>query len=120
MWGEPKRQTDLKLLAPYVEARVRKMFAAMVRRGYDPIAFETLRTEARQKWLYSIGRTRQKNRKPVTFTMHSKHFGGKAVDVISAKHGWNDSKFFKALKEEAAKVGLHTLDFEACHVEFRG
>ena len=115
---EPPRQSDLDLLVPYVKDRVEIIFAAMKARGFDPVAFETLRTLDRQKYLYAIGRTIQKTRKPVTWTLHSNHFAGKAVDVISKHRGWNWPAFFAALKEEAAKVGMHTLDVEACHIQW--
>lgn len=119
MWGEPKRQSDVNLLEPYVADRVKKVIVALKARGFDPIVFESRRTEARQRWLYSIGRTTQKNRKPVTWTMKSLHIHGKAADIISKKHGWNDPPFFEALAEEAVKVGMHTLGVELCHIQWK-
>jgi len=118
---EPKRQNDLALLWPPFRERVERIFAAMRARGFDPIAFETLRTQARQSYLYGIGRTHHKNRKPVTWAKTvTKHRVGKAVDVISKKRGWNWSAFFRALKEEARREGCSVLAVEQCHVEWRG
>jgi len=117
---EPKRNTDTNSLVPYVKDRVQKLLVAMKARGYEPIIFEALRSDERQAWLYGIGRTHQKNRKPVTFTLKSKHIDGKACDIISRSKLWNDPRFFTALKQEANKVGLYTLSFERCHLEWRG
>lgn len=117
---EPKRQNDINLLVPYVADRVRRIFAAMENRGFDPIAFETLRTPERQRYLYSIGRTRQRQRKPVTWTLNSNHFKGKAVDVVSKSRWWNWPAFFAALKQEANREGMKVLSKERCHIEWRG
>lgn len=83
------------------------------------------RSVARQRWLYSVGRTIQKNRKPVTYidgVVHlSMHEKGKAADIVSKARLWNAPPgFWNALKQEGAKVGLHTLEFEKCHIEWRG
>lgn len=56
-----------------------------------------LRTAFRQKELYSIGRTTQFNRKPVTWTLNSNHMAkedgfGYAVDIyayVDGKVSWN-------------------------------
>lgn len=115
---EPARIKTVDRLVPYVAIRVKVVLSALKARGFDPIVFESLRTDERQRYLYAIGRTIQKNRKPVTYTMHSRHMVGKAADIISKSRGWDHPAFFKALKEEASKVGMKTLSFEACHIQF--
>jgi len=115
---EPKRNKSLDSLEPYVKERVERLLKAMKARGFDPIIFEARRSLERQKWLYGIGRTHQTRRRPVTWTMHSRHIVGKAVDVISKSRLWDWPEFFAALKREAAVVGLHTLAVEQCHVQF--
>lgn len=118
---EPKRQSDLNLLVPYFRERVERVFAAMRARGFDPVAFETLRTQERQTWLYGIGRTHHKHRPTVTKAKKvTKHGAGKAVDVISKKRGWNWPQFFTTLREEAEKEGVHVLNVEQCHIEWQG
>ena len=119
---EPPRQTSLDLLAPKVKIAVTNLLAWMVKQGFDPIPYETLRTLARQKWLYGVGRTHDLNRKPVTWTLHSLHLPdrngqGHACDIISKSKGWNDPAFFLALKTGAAKFGLTTIPQEQCHVQ---
>ena len=37
---EPKRNTDLNSLEPYVAERVRRILKRMDARGYDPVVFE--------------------------------------------------------------------------------
>lgn len=117
---EPRRNKDIDSLVPYVAERVNKILAAMEGRGFDPVVFEARRSEVRQKWLYGIGRTHDLNRKPVTWTLKSKHLVGKAADIISKSRFWNWPEFFCALREEANKQGMHVLRSEQCHIEWRG
>jgi hypothetical protein len=117
---EPKRNADITSLVPYVADRVEKILARMKARGFDPIVFEALRTKARQEWLYGVGRTHSLKRKPITWTLKSRHLAGKAVDIISKKRGWNWPEFYTALREEARREGMYALDVEQCHIEFRG
>jgi len=122
---EPKRITSISELWEPIQERVRNVLAAMKARGFDPIIYESRRTTERQAWLWGIGRLYQKHRKPVTFLdgvdQLSKHQPGKAVDVVSRSQLWSaPAKFWTALKTEARKVGMHTLAFEKCHIEWRG
>jgi peptidoglycan L-alanyl-D-glutamate endopeptidase CwlK len=115
---EPKRNTDLASLEPFVARRVEKVLAALTERGFDPILFEARRSPDRQQWLYGVGRTHSKHRKPITWTTNSRHLVGKAADIISKSRGWSWGAFYDALDEEAAKVGMRTLKVERCHIEF--
>lgn len=117
---EPVRNSDINSLVDYVAARVARVITAMQQRGFDAILFEAKRTPERQKWLYGIGRTHSLQRKPVSWTLNSKHLKGKAADIISKSRGWNWPEFYRALREEANKVGLTVLRIEQCHVEWRG
>lgn len=118
--SEPIRQTSLATLEPYVADRVQRVLEAMKSRKFDPVVFEAKRTAERQSYLYSIGRTRELHRKPVTWTLKSKHLSGKAVDIISKTRGWNWPAFYDALQEEAAKEGLETIPVERCHIQWEG
>lgn len=120
---EPPRQTSLDTLEPYVAERVARVLAAMQARGFDPIIFEAARTVERQRWLYGVGRTHSKHRKPVTWTLNSRHIPrngakGKAADIISKRRGWDWPQFYTALAQEARKEGLKVLRVERCHVEW--
>jgi hypothetical protein len=114
---EPPRQKDITLLKPIMQQKVKQILSHLTSLGYDPIVFESLRTQVRQNYLYSIGRTILKNRKPVTWTFKSKHREGMAVDIISKKHGWSDPKFFIALAYVSKQYGCHTIPQEQCHVQ---
>ena len=96
-----------------MKTRVQAILAGMKARGYDPRVFETKRTLKRQIWLVAKGRK-------TTRTLRSKHLVGKAADIVDRKTLWSNPAFFVALKEEAEKVGMHTLGFEGCHCEWRG
>lgn len=126
MAREPKRQDDLGLLWDPFQAKVEQLFTALRVRGFDPKPFETVRSQARQEWLYAQGRTRNVGQKPITWTLKSKHLAGKAVDVVSASRWWDWPKFFAALREEAVKLGLRDcrggtrFAMESCHVQWGG
>ncbi len=115
---EPKRISDVNSLVPYVRDRVLAILAAMRAEGFDPVVFEAKRSEERQRWLYAYGRTRSKGKKPITWTLNSRHLVGKAADIISKSRGWNDPTFFHALAEAAIAEGMHTIAQEACHVQY--
>lgn len=117
---QPPIDNDLDHLEPYVKARVERIFAAMRSHGYDPVAFETRRSIERQQWLYGVGRTHDKKRRPVTWTLQSRHLAGKAVDVISKKHGWSDPAFYVVLHHEAGKEGMSYIPQESCHIQWNG
>ena len=72
---------------------------------------EGLRTLARQKELYAIGRTEPG--KKVTWTMNSKHLSGEAVDlaaIAGSKILW-DEKLYPAIAEAMLRAAaeLHVL-----------
>ena len=116
---EPTRQSDLNLLWGPFKVKVERLIAAMVKRGFDPRPFETLRSPQRQAWLYGIGRTHQLQRKPVTWVKKSIHQAGKACDVISRSRLWDWPEFYSALKQEANALGLVVLKIERCHVQYK-
>ena len=117
---EPARDARISTLWKPFAARVIMLLERLKDLGFDPIVFEAKRSEERQKWLYGIGRTHDLNRKPVTWTMNSRHLVGKGVDIISKSRLWDHPKFFTALDQEARKLGLKTLKVERCHVEWKG
>jgi len=128
---EPKRISSRESLTPFMQVQVHLLFDRMQKRGHDPMLFETLRVPERQDWLYGIGRTHHltlngKRRRPVTWTHHSEHFAvseddphAEAFDVISRSCGWDDPVFFKALGQEARKLGLYQIPQEQCHIQRR-
>jgi hypothetical protein len=110
----------MSLWQPF-RVKIELLLARLTNRGFDPVIFEAKRSEARQRYLYSIGRTRDKNKRPVTWTMHSRHLVGKAVDIISKKHGWSSAAFYDAMEEEVRKIDeIKSIPQEQCHVEWQG
>lgn len=95
---------------------VNPTLVSIVRRAAKRLPFslfvvEGLRTRARQAELYAQGRT--KPGKKVTWTLHSKHLEGKAVDLAPLINGaieWADlSKFDQiaaAMIEAGKEVGV--------------
>ena len=121
--AEPPRQDSLDLLYPPFKEALTKLLDWMKSQGEDPRPFETLRSAKRQAWLYGIGRKYELDRKPVTWTMQSLHLPGpdglgRAADIISDSHGWNEPHFFALLKTGAKKFGLQTIPQESCHVQW--
>jgi hypothetical protein len=104
-------------LAPRFREALERVFEVLRGQGFRPVLFEGRRSMDRQRWLYAIGRTREKHRKPVTWTLHSRHLSGFAADVVSRDKWWSDPPFFAALREVAVGLGLEVLDVERCHVQ---
>lgn len=117
---EPPRNNDITSLWDPFQQRIEKLLAALKKRGFDPIVFEALRSEERQKWLYGYGRTHHRGQKPKTWTLNSRHLVGKAVDIISEKRLWNWPEFYRALEEEAESRSLTIIPQERCHVQWSG
>src|SRR5262245_34562961 len=98
-------------------ARVKAPLGKLARRAAEisPHSFaivQGLRTKAEQAALYANGRTVQKNRKPVTWTMNSRHISGNAIDfavLVKGKTSWNAALYppvVKAFKQAAAELKI--------------
>lgn len=93
------------------DALVNVVRRAAKRLPFTLFVVEGLRTRERQAELYAQGRT--KPGRKVTWTLHSKHLEGKAVDLAPLINGaidWADlSKFdavAKAMQDAAKEVGV--------------
>jgi len=65
-----------------------------------------LRTKERQEYLYSIGRTTELDRKPITWTTNSYHMTGKAFDIfayVDGKATW-EHKYYEPIARHLQKV----------------
>jgi hypothetical protein len=111
----PKPPTEVpatnspSLLAPRFRDAVQRMFVELRKAGFDPIIAESYRTPERQAYLFGFGRQYDDGRGVVTKAPNcdlSWHCFGLAVDVISAKDGWDNPSFFRALKAAAKDEGL--------------
>ncbi len=114
---EPARTKEISTLAEPFRSRVKQLIAAMTAHGYDPVVFEARRSAARQQYLYGFGRTHHVGKRPVTWTLKSRHLTGTAVDIISKSRLWSWPGFYDALKHHAEALGLHVLNIEQCHVQ---
>ena len=95
---------------------VKPQLASVVRRALeisqvDFMVTEGLRTIARQRELYAQGRTKPGPK--VTWTLHSKHLEGNAVDlapVIGGAVDWSNTKNFdaiaKAMMQASRELGV--------------
>jgi hypothetical protein len=114
---EPFRNSAMSGLKPEFRKRIDALLNEMWALGYDPIVIETKRTLERQQYLFAIGRTIHREKKPVTWNHTSLHMYGKAADIISKQFGYASSVFFDALGRVAKEYGLKTLPHDRCHVQ---
>lgn len=88
------------VLAPGFRAALQRVFVRLRHGGFDPVIAESLRTDARQRYLFGFGREYDDGRGEVTESAdcaHTWHCYGLAADVISIAHGWDSEAFFEAL-----------------------
>ena len=104
--AEPKRQTDLAGLWQPFREKVEAVLRDLKGHGLDPVVFEALRSQERQDYYWSIGRTIRLGTRPITWVRHSKHQDGLAADIISKKQGYQSGAFFAALRSSALAHGL--------------
>ncbi len=65
-----------------------------------------LRTKERQEYLYSIGRTTELDRSPITWTTNSYHMTGKAFDIfayVDGKATW-EHKYYEPIARHLQKI----------------
>lgn len=75
----------LDKLQPEMRTRVDDFIKNVNSRGISIVITETWRSQERQEYLYSLGRTRPGN--IVTWTLQSKHLLGEAIDIAFIKDG---------------------------------
>lgn len=101
---------SLDVLAPKFRLAVDRTLHALALQGRAATVSETLRTDARQAFLYGFGRTYDDGRGIVTNarTVDTTWHGyGLAVDVIASGAGWNaPAAFWTALGAAAEAEGL--------------
>lgn len=124
---EPARQTSLDLLWPGFREPFER-YLAQIRATFpqfDIRVTETRRTQARQDYLYSIGRTREPMGKIVTHTRNSMHQYGLATDIAlirkrtgQAEWSW---KVWESLYRQVPldPYGLEKLDWEMPHIQIQ-
>lgn len=111
---EPPRITALDGLAPRFRAKVERVLQGLRDAGFDPIVFESLRTDERQWYLYGFGRDYNDGRvEDGQFVTNSQdgdetwHHFGLAVDIVSRSKLWRaPNEFWKKLHQLARANGL--------------
>lgn len=94
-------------LEPTLQARLARVVSRMHDEyGRDVAVVEGVRSQERQDYLYEQGRSRPGA--VVTWTRHSQHTLGRAVDV-TVDGSYDDPEAFRLLAQVAAEEGLHTL-----------
>lgn len=107
---EVPRDSSTDGLAPRFRAAIEAVVRDMRVAGYRPRVFETLRSDARQAYLYGFGREYDDGRGPVTKapdTSRSWHGYGLAVDVVEddATPWVAPQAFWQALGASAERHG---------------
>lgn len=101
---------DLSKLAPRFALAVGRVVADLTAWGYDPVVFEAMRTDERQRFLHGFGRQYDDGRGVVTHSLTSRdtwHGYGLAVDIVSKSKLWNaDRWFWDTLGLSARRHGL--------------
>jgi hypothetical protein len=104
---EPPRIFNLANCSPALVVSVNRVLTSM---GPTAMIYETLRTDARQKWLAGFGVNYDDGRGIVTHAQSAQygwHFFGLAVDIIHRDHEWNASEaWWEELAETYAYNGL--------------
>jgi peptidoglycan L-alanyl-D-glutamate endopeptidase CwlK len=121
--AEPAQDKNLDHLHPLFRTPFDQWLAHARGLGFKILVYETFRTPARQKYLYSIGRTVAPLGRFVTYTLDSCHRYGIAADLVclnaNGTANWNGyDKLYKAAPPSA--YGLELLDFERPHVQLAG
>lgn len=97
--------TSLDGLAPKFRAKVSLLLEIP-----DRLVSESLRSNARQQYLYGFGRAYDDGRGIVTHSQDGDetwHHFGLAVDIVSALHGWDaPDAFWTQLGRDARDLGL--------------
>lgn len=99
---------DFKQCSGELAEKVTRLLMAMDCLGHPVFITETFRPQARQDELYAQGRT--KPGVQVTWTKHSRHTDGCAVDLaFDDAEPWSEAHPWDLLKTCAEAIGLHGL-----------
>lgn len=97
-------------LAPKFRRKVEAICARLVAKGHDPLIAETLRTDARQHYLFGFGRKWDDGRGVVTYSQTARdtwHGYGLAVDIVCRRRLWNATpEFWRDLGEAVNAEGM--------------
>lgn len=97
---------DISELTPLAQKACNLFLSSCAEKGLKVCITETYRSQDRQNWLYTQGRTRNGN--IVTWTKNSRHTSRRAWDICQDIKGkeYSDSTFFKACGDIAKKLNI--------------
>ncbi|WP_100065751.1 M15 family metallopeptidase [Miniphocaeibacter massiliensis] len=97
---------DINELEPETKRLCEKFLKACEKEGLPVMIIETYRSQERQDYLYSQGRTREGSQ--VTWTKKSYHTSRKAFDIAKNEAGnmFGDEEFFRRCAEIGESIGL--------------
>lgn len=109
---EPPRMTALTGLAPKFRLLIDRLMEGMAMVGTPLLIYETLRSDARARWLYGFGRDYDDGRGIVTHSRDADetwHPFGLAVDFVHPTLLWNArASYWRALRTQAEALGLRS------------
>ena len=107
---EVPRLSAIEHLAPKFRDALLAVCDELRAKNWPPLIFETLRTDARQAWLYGFGRRYSDGRGVVTHSQDADetwHGFGLAADVLHARRYWlAPEEFWESLGSAARRHGL--------------
>lgn len=114
-----KPDNDLMKLNDKFREKVYKLLELAKQNWLNIKVFEWRRSNERQNYLYSIWRTIQLEKRPITWTLKSKHLDGMAIDLVFIKDGkitweWDWKKVVSIAKWLWLKSLAPT---ERCHIQ---
>ena len=97
---------DIKELTPQAQKACNLFLAECKKQGLNVLITETYRSQERQDYLYSQGRTSAGNK--VTWTKNSRHTSRRAWDICKNVKGqeYSDTSFFKKCGDIAKKFNI--------------
>ena len=98
---------DIDELDSETKAKCEEFMSICEQEGLNILVTETYRTQARQDYLYSLGRDIEGD--IVTWTKKSKHLERRAFDIAKNIPGeeYSDDKFFERCAEIGQSIGLN-------------
>lgn len=126
-----QRNGSVELLPTGFRQQLTALLARMEQDGFDPIVWETLRTDERQEFLYGFGRLYDDHPEPRGIVTNAKtgvlsyHRYGLAADIVSRRFGWRPKpQFWVRLGHHALSLGLRWggkfRSVDLPHVQFGG
>jgi hypothetical protein len=113
-------EDGLDRLDPVFAYRLGRLMQDLWLHRFDAMVFEGFRSRVRQRYLFSIGRTREKGRAVVTDRLDSEHCRGRAADVVSADRLWDCPGLFDYLDAHIGEFGLERIQGDRAHVQMGG